>query len=126
MAKGKAARARKTQAKRPYDRPQPTGLALCLSLIVAVGVVIYSNSLNGPFIFDDRAAILRNDSIQHLSNITKTLSPPPETPIAGRPIVNLSLAINYAVGGFDVVGYHVWNVAVHVASALLLFGIVRR
>src|SRR5208337_2368430 len=39
---------------------------------------------------------------------------------------NLSLALNYAVSGFDVRGYHVTNLAIHLAAALLLFGIVRR
>ena len=46
--------------------------------------------------------------------------------MAGRPIANLSLALNYAMGGLDETGYHWWNLAVLIASALLLFGIVRR
>src|SRR5262249_11190655 len=55
------------------------------------------------------------------------LSPPNRgEAVSGRPLVNLSLAVNYAIGGLDVTGYHVWNVAVHVCCALLLFGIVRR
>src|SRR5206468_3019554 len=49
-----------------------------------------------------------------------------ELPTAGRPLVNVSFAINYALGGLNVVGYHVLNVALHVLCALLIFGIVRR
>ena len=41
-------------------------------------------------------------------------------------MLNLSLALNYAVGGCDVLGYHLTNLAIHLAAALLLFGIVRR
>ena len=40
--------------------------------------------------------------------------------------MNLSFAINYALGGLDVRGFHAANLAIHLASALLLFGIVRR
>jgi tetratricopeptide (TPR) repeat protein len=54
------------------------------------------------------------------------LFPALELPVAGRPVVNLSFALNYAFGGFDVRGYHLVNVGVHLACALLLFGIVRR
>jgi hypothetical protein len=44
----------------------------------------------------------------------------------GPPLVNLSLALNHALGGLDVRGYHAFNLAVPVLNALLLFGIVRR
>ena len=54
------------------------------------------------------------------------LAPERELPTAGRPLVNLSFAINYAVGGLDVRGYHVVNIAIHLVCALLVFGIVRR
>src|SRR5437870_1892467 len=109
MAKGPAARGRRPPAKRRLDRRWSAGVGLYIGLIVALGAVTYANSVRGPFIFDDRSAILRNESIQHLSNIAKVLAAPPETPVAGRPVVNLSLALNYAVDGFDVLGYHIWN-----------------
>ncbi len=46
--------------------------------------------------------------------------------MAGRPVANLSFAVNYAFGARDVTGYHVANVAIHLLCALALFGIVRR
>jgi len=52
-------------------------------------------------------------------------SPGLET-VSSRPLVSLSLALNYAAGGLDPRGYHVVNVALHVAAALLLWGLVRR
>ena len=39
--------------------------------------------------------------------------------------MNLSLAINYRLGGTNPTGYHVFNVLVHTLAALTLFGIVR-
>ena len=44
----------------------------------------------------------------------------------GRPLVNLSLALNYRAGGLSVTGYHVVNLVIHLLAALLLFGLVRR
>jgi len=53
---------------------------------------------------------------------------PPHTgqPANGRPLVNFSFALNWAVGGADVRGYHVLNLAIHTLAALALFGVVRR
>ena len=97
-----------------------------LALIVAAGVLAYSTSLAGPFIFDDQSAVVENAQIRDLRNISAALTPPVNTPLAGRPLVNLSLAINYAMGGLDVTSYHVVNIALHLVCALLIFGIVRR
>jgi Flp pilus assembly protein TadD len=93
---------------------------------VAAGAATYWNGLGGPFIWDDQIAIVTNRTIQHLWPLSDALRPPRETPVAGRPIVNLSFAINYALGGLSETGYHIANIAVHIICALLLFGIVRR
>ena len=76
--------------------------------------------------WDDETAILKNQTIRQLWPIWGPLSPPPETPVAGRPLANLSLAVNYAAGDIAPFGYHLWNLGVVLLSALLLFGIVRR
>ena len=96
-------------------------------LVVAV-LWCYRGSYAGPFIFDDQAAIVDNPSIRHLASIGEVLAPPVSegSSVAGRPVVNLSLAFNYAWGGLDVRGYHAVNVAIHLLAALTLFGIVRR
>jgi tetratricopeptide (TPR) repeat protein len=96
------------------------------ALIVAAGVLAYSTSLAGPFIFDDHSAVVDNAQIRDLGNVAAVLTPPASTPLAGRPLVNLSLAINYAASGLDVTSYHVVNIALHIVCALLIFGIVRR
>lgn len=88
-------------------------------------VVVYANSLNSPFMFDDRESILDNPSIRTLWP-SVVLFPQRDLPVSGRPLVNLSLAINYAWSGFDVFSYHLVNLSIHCLSALLLFGIVRR
>ena len=95
-------------------------------LIVAAGLLAYLNSFAGPFIFDDAQSIQENPTIRHLWPIWQTLSPPAAVGVGGRPVVNLSLAINYAFGGMGVWGYHALNLTVHILSALVLFGVVRR
>ena len=95
---------------------------LCCLLLVIVGAGAYANSLGGPFVFDDVAGIEQNHSIRDLAG---ALVPPDQQATAGRPVVNFSLALNYAIHGLHVRGYHLVNVAIHVLAALVLFDIVR-
>ncbi|HVU22476.1 MAG TPA: tetratricopeptide repeat protein [Opitutus sp.] len=96
------------------------------ALVLAV-LATYANSLNGPFFFDDRPAILRNASIRQLWPPWPALNPPTDAGgAAGRPLVNLSLALNYAAGGFAVRGYHLVNLALHGLAMLALWGVLRR
>ena len=107
-------------------RQSPPWRLLAPILIVAAGLIAYCNSLNGPFIFDDLGAIENNPSIRTLWPPQRPLSPPPGNTLAGRPIVNLSFAINYALFGLDVRGYHATNVLMHLCAALALYGVLRR
>jgi len=95
-------------------------------LIIAAGVWAYRNSFQGPFILDDVVSIPENPHIRHLWPIWKALSPSATSAVGGRPVVNLSLAVNYALGGTGVWGYHALNLIIHILAALTLYGIVRR
>ncbi len=95
-------------------------------LIAAATAAAYCNSLAGPLIFDDQTWIEKNPTIRHLWPIGSVLFPPNAENIGGRPVVSLTLAINYALGGMDVGGYHAMNLAIHVLAAWLVFGVVRR
>src|SRR5207247_389662 len=120
------ARTRRRRTSTPARAARSTAPALLALLIVAAGVATYWNSLGGRFIWDDQISIVTNRTIQHLWPLADPLSPPRETPVAGRPLVNLSFAINSALGGLNESGYHAGNIALHIVCALLLFGIVRR
>ena len=123
----------------PCVDPAPDGIsphfaasrgAIWLAVACLVGAILaaYHNSFSGPFVFDDGPAVLGNSTIRHLSALGDVLSPPRAggQTVGGRPVVNLSLAVNYALGGVSVRGYHVFNLIVHLLGALALFGIARR
>jgi tetratricopeptide (TPR) repeat protein len=106
----------------PRESSRTTGLAC--GVIVLAALAVYYNSISCPFIFDDQPAITQNLTIRHFWS---ALSPPPNGGgVIGRPLVNFSLAVNYAVGGLKVWGYHATNLAIHILAGLTLFGIVRR
>jgi tetratricopeptide (TPR) repeat protein len=88
--------------------------------------VTYWNSLDAPFIFDDSGAIVGNPTIRHLWPIGPALFGATFASVAGRPLLNLSFAINYAIGGTSVRGYHISNILFHIAASLALFGVIRR
>jgi protein O-mannosyl-transferase len=95
-----------------------------LLLVVAVAAA-YSNSLNGPFVFDDVHSITQNPTIRRLASAA-IWSPPPGLTVTGRPLVNASLALNYAIGGEAVRSYHVLNLVIHALAVLAFFGVIRR
>ncbi len=96
-------------------------------LIVLAMAAAFSSSFAGSLVFDDNSSISQNATIRQLWPIWKPLSPSRTcVGVGGRPLLNLSLAINYAISGYGVWSYHVVNLAIHILAALLLFGVVRR
>jgi tetratricopeptide (TPR) repeat protein len=97
-------------------------------LVVAAGLVAYQNSFTGSFVLDDIVSIRKNPTIVHLWPVWPVLSTPQGNglPVKGRPLINLSLAVNYALGGYAVWGYHALNLAIHILAGLTLLGVVRR
>jgi tetratricopeptide (TPR) repeat protein len=120
----------KGKSRRPAPtiavRPAAPRMWWAVIAVVVVGAAVYANSLSGPFILDDRLAIVENATLRQLWPISGALFAERESPLAGRPLVNLSFAINYAAGGLNVQSYHLVNVAVHVTCTLLLLLIVRQ
>ena len=108
------------QARTQEVWPFLHGLALLVSLT-------FWNSQTGVFLFDDFASIHQNATIRELWPPWTALNPPGRgESVSGRPLANLTLAINYAAGGLDVRGYHVVNILLHLACVLLAFGVTRR
>lgn len=94
--------------------------------LVAAGAWAYGNSYAGVFVFDDIPGIVDNPSIRALWPPAQWFAAPPGATPSGRPVLNFTLALNYAFGGLDVFAYHVLSLAIHLAAGLALFGVVRR
>lgn len=104
-------------------RPLPSGPAVIRFLqaaVLLVGAIAYCNSFAGVFVFDDQRAILDNP---HLRDFTRPQAWWSDTT---RPLVQFSLAMNYALGGLEPWGYHAVNLTAHLAAALVLMGLIRR
>jgi len=97
-----------------------------LALLLLLGVVCYVNALNAPFVFDDLQGIAENPALRSLWPIRGVMDCAPDETPWGRPFVALSLALNFAVSGLSTWSYHLYNLAVHVAAAMVLFGLTRK
>jgi tetratricopeptide (TPR) repeat protein len=86
----------------------------------------YSRTFGVPLLLDDIGSIGENPSIRRLWPIGTAMSPPSELGVGGRPLLNLSYALNYAFGGTAVPGYHLVNLLIHVLAGWTLFDLVRR
>ncbi len=96
------------------------GLAAAIALSAALA---YSGTFSVPALFDDDPSIADNPTIRHLGT---SLFPPGFATVGGRPVLNASLAINYALSGTGVWSYHALNLVILILGGLALFGIVRR
>lgn len=96
-----------------------------LLFLAAAALLAYHNSFAAPFLFDDDSSIRDNPTIRSLG---QAWWPPRENgvTVSGRPLLNFTLALNYAVGGTAVGGYHAVNLLIHVLAAGALFAVVRR
>jgi tetratricopeptide (TPR) repeat protein len=100
--------------------------AVYLLALLVVGLGTYANSLQGGyFILDDEPSIESNFDIRQILPLWREADRTSNPPVNNRPVVRLSLALNYAYGEFQVRGYRAVNLGVHLFCALLLFIVVR-
>ncbi|HOQ43366.1 MAG TPA: tetratricopeptide repeat protein [Smithellaceae bacterium] len=87
-------------------------------------IVIYSNSFQGQFVFDDTPNIIENSNI-HLQSLNWPDIKQTFYGILGekisRPFSYFTLALNYHFGGLNVFGYHLVNFIIHYLAAIFLF-----
>jgi len=100
-----------------FKRPHFNRWALLL--IAVVILIAYSNSFTSSFHFDDNPSIIENTNIKRVSlnNIMSLLS-------GVRPVVYLSIMFNYALSGLNVIGWHIFNIAVHIANSFFMYLLV--
>ena len=90
-----------------------------------LGLGLYSNALSGPFILDDYAHIRDNPSIRLTEfDVDSLYRAGFESPARHRPLAYISFALNYYFGDYNVLGYHLVNVLIHIANGVLVFFLI--
>lgn len=109
-----------SRVRQPFIATYQAWLLLVLALLV---FLLYSNTISGPFLFDDEESISANKLIrlQHLSIpglwhiLTESIG------ANNRPVANISFALDYFFHGLRVEGYHVVNILIHIATGILFY-----
>jgi len=100
----------------------PKRETLLLSLLAIVVILIYADTLTTPFIFDDLNNIQSNPHIRVPALSFENLAWAGfNSPEGRRPVANISFALNYYFNGYNLVGYHVVNILVHLACGIFLY-----
>ena len=95
---------------------------LAVTLFAIVALLVYSANLEGPFVFDDTVHIPDNPHIRLQSLSLKDMVRAGfESLNKNRPVANISFALNYYFHKYDVMGYHLVNILIHVMTGILLY-----
>ena len=128
LSKSRKERARPSKAVTrmnvPADHWRRSRTFVVVTMLLAAGSLVYANGFSNPFLLDDVNAIVENPNIT-AGPFWHAFISSPNSPLAGRPLVQLTFAANYAIGGLSVDGYHLVNFAFHLVCAFLVFLIVR-
>jgi len=98
--------------------------------ISLVACFLYLPTLRYEMIFDDYPCIIENESLHQLTPLFGSeggygpLNPQPGTPLSARPLVSVTLALNYYFGQTDPFGYRLVHLILHVAVGLILWSIL--
>ena len=87
-----------------------------LTVTAMTALLIYSNTYQCPFVFDDLHSIAENLKIRNLTNFFER-----HGLLHSRIIVDLSFALNYHFGRLDVFGYHLVNILIHIANGFMVY-----
>ncbi len=127
MKKGKAKKKPSPQVVPPgTGKAKPGAGFYSPLLILLVGILCYSNTLHGPFVFDDIPNIVNRGGLHITSfqaagwvKLKQTLLNNP------RPVTFFSFALNYYFGKLDTFGYHLVNLIIHLLTAVLVYLFLR-
>lgn len=92
---------------------------IAFGIIAAMVLIAYSNTFTASFHFDDNPSIIENGTIRHITvdNIIQILR-------GVRPVVYLSIMVNYAFSGLNVIGWHIFNIGIHMANSIFVYLLV--
>ncbi len=87
-----------------------------LAIIILLGIIIYSNSFDCSFHFDDLDSIVNNTKIHNLWDVKTWWNFAPS-----RPVGTFTFALNYHFNQLDVQYYHLVNLIIHLINACLVW-----
>ena len=93
------------------DRISPV---LHFVIIVILGIIIYSNTFNSTFHFDDVPNIVENSAIKDIKDFSAI-----NNHIYRRVVGFYTFALNYHFHELDVLGYHVVNLLIHLCASIM-------
>lgn len=97
--------------------------AVVAALIVSATFVVYRPALRGEFIWDDNLYVRENSLVRSPDGLWDIWFDPMATP-QYHPLVFSSYWLEYQRYGIGTFRYHVHNVALHAAAALLLWAVL--
>ncbi len=111
----------KSSKSNKQQAPQRHALlwSIAIVLIALAGIIWYSNTLDSPFFFDDDTSIVSNDAIKEDGGLVQVWESDRR-----RVVPYMTFAANYAINGLRERGYHVVNIAIHIASGCAVFWLV--
>ena len=99
----------------------------CAIGIAVLAALIYLNALPNGFVSDDNQLIFEHPYTQKVADWPAIFTTGHYAGGGGyRPLVTLSFAINYLVGGNNPIGYHAINILLHALNSALVFLLLRR
>jgi Tfp pilus assembly protein PilF len=93
--------------------------AACAGLVV-LAFLVYGNTFGVPFLLDDYVFIVESESIRKFALPFFESGAAAPNWIDPRPVADLSFRLNYQISGLNVWSFHLLNVCIHAASAVLL------
>lgn len=91
-----------------------------MTLILILGVLAYSNTLNSPFSFDDSANIANNPQIMNFG-----LTGLREVFTSRRAVGIITFQLNHLFFGWNVFWYHITNICIHLAASLTVYRLLQ-
>ncbi len=95
---------------------------LGMAIIVVAGLIFYSNSFKGSFVFDDLDTIMHNKTVVLMDDYGSISF---WTDINKRPLSFFTFALNYQAHHYDTFGYHLINFLIHVLGAVFTYFLAR-
>jgi tetratricopeptide (TPR) repeat protein len=95
-------------------------------IIIALGFIVYSNSLNGKFVYDDEYLVKDNAFIKSLSRLPSVFykdvgSGADRAYSFYRPVLIITYALDYAIWNVKPFGYHLSSTIFHILAALCVY-----